>query len=68
VSLPVPVGFELINHHGPVLSTVSREVSLPVTIDIQTPRHDSSGNGPFPDGGVNHFPLPLDVTRETDID
>ena len=61
VVFPVSVGFELIHHHRPVLSTMSSEVPLSVSIDIEAARHHPSGHRPLPDSGVNYPALPLDV-------
>ena len=38
-----------------------RQVSLAVSINVEPPHHPPAFNGRLPDGGVDGFPLPLDV-------
>ncbi len=66
--LPVTVGVELVDHHGPVLPAVACEVSLAVSVQIQAPRHHPARDGFLPDAGVHQLALPFDVTWKTDID
>ena len=65
--LPVPVGVELIHVHGPVLSAVTLEIALPVTVDVET----SDGARPvdrlLPDAGEHGPPLPRDLSRQPDV-
>jgi hypothetical protein len=43
------------------------QVSLAVTVEVEPARHPPALNGRLPDGGINGFPLPLDVTWQANI-
>ena len=51
-----------------MLSSVSGEISLPVTINIQPSHHPPTLQRLLPDGGVNFLAAPFDVTRKTNVD
>jgi hypothetical protein len=65
--LPVAIGVELIDHYGAVLSAVSCEVALSITIEIETARHYPAGYRLFPYGRSDDSALPFDVARKADI-
>ena len=54
--------------HGAVLAAVAAEVALPIAVDIEAPHHARTGDGLFPDPGVDGVAPPGDVTRQADID
>src|SRR5262249_26511136 len=66
--LPITVRFDLIHKNGPVFAAMPRQISLAVSIDIEPSCHPSAVNRRLPDGGVDGFPLPLDVAWQADID
>jgi hypothetical protein len=51
-----------------VLATVSRQIALPVTVDVQPPHYPPTLNGSLPDPGVDRLSMPRDVARQTHID
>ncbi len=65
--LPITVRFDLIDKDGPVFAAMPRQVSLPITIDVEPSRHASALNRRFPDRGVDGFRLPLDVAWQAHI-
>ena len=68
VIFPVTVRVHLIHHDGPMFSSVSGEIPLPVTIDIQASHHPPALQGFLPDGGMNGFAAPSNVARKTNVD
>jgi hypothetical protein len=44
-----------------VFAAMPRQISLPITIDIEPSRHPSALNGRLPDSGVDGLSLPLNV-------
>src|SRR5215472_16067586 len=66
--LPITIRFDLVNKDCPVFAAMPRQISLAITIDVEPPRHPSALNGCLPDGGVDGFPLPLDVAWQAHID
>jgi hypothetical protein len=66
-TLPVVIGVHLINKHCPLLSTMTREIALGVTINIELARHSPSRDRRFPDCGADGFAAPSHVARKTDI-
>jgi hypothetical protein len=44
-----------------VLSTVTCDISLTITVEIEAARHYPAYHGPLPDSGVDHFALPFDI-------
>jgi len=50
-----------------VLSAVTCDVALTITVEIETARHHPACYGPLPDGGVDHFALPFDIGWKTDV-
>gem|GEM_PF-4373679 len=67
VTLPISIGRELVDHHGTMFSAMSSKISLPISIQIETSRHDPCWNGLLPDSSVNNPPLPRDIFRKPDI-
>ncbi|WP_254061542.1 hypothetical protein [Granulicella sp. L60] len=55
----------MIDHDGAVLPAVPFEVTLPVSVQIETPRNNPAGDGAFPNTCTHNLPLPLDVARKT---
>ena len=66
-ALPVVIGVHLINKNGAVLPTVTGEIGLRITIDIELAHHSPSRNRRFPDCGSDSFAVPRHVARKTDI-
>jgi hypothetical protein len=51
-----------------MFSSVSGEISLPVTIDIQPPHHPPALDRFLPDGGMHGLAAPCDIRRKTNVD
>ena len=51
-----------------MFSSMSNDISLPVTINIQPSHHTPTPQRLLPDGGVNFLAAPCDVTRKTNVD
>jgi len=66
-SLPVMVRVHLVDEYGAVLATVTCEIGLRVTIDIESAHHSPSCNRRFPDCGSDCFSVPCHVARKADI-
>jgi hypothetical protein len=65
--LPVMVRIHLVDEYCAVLTAMTGEIGLRITIDIERAHHSSSGNRRFPDGGSDRFAVPCHVPREADI-
>ena len=61
LGLPITIRFDLVDKDCPVFAAMPRQISLAVPIDVEPSGHPSALNRRFPDGGVDSFPLPLDV-------
>src|SRR6476660_5339479 len=68
MALPIPIRIQLIDKHGSTLATVAIQVTLAVTVQVETACHPRPFNRRFPNAGVHRFPLPNDVARQTNID
>jgi hypothetical protein len=66
-AFPVVVGVHLINKDGAVLASMSGEIALGVTIDIELAHHPPSPNRRFPDCSSDRFAIPCHVAWKTDI-
>ncbi len=66
-ALPVMVRIHLVNEYGAVLSSVTGEIGLRITIDIELAHHSPSRNRRFPDCGSDRFAVPCHVARKADI-
>src|SRR6516225_8406358 len=65
--LPITIRFDLVDKDCPVFAAMPRQISLAVAIDVEPSCHPSALDGRFPDGGVDGFPLPLDVAWQAHI-
>jgi hypothetical protein len=50
-----------------VFAAMPRQISLAISIDVEPLCHPSALNRRFPNGGVDSFPLPLDVAWQAHI-
>jgi hypothetical protein len=50
-----------------MLSAVTCEVALTVTVEIETACHHPARYGPLPNSGVDDFALPFDISRKADV-
>jgi hypothetical protein len=66
-SLPVLVRIDLVDEYGAVLSSVTGEIGLRITIDIELAHHSPSRNRRFPDCGSDSFAVPCHLARKADI-
>jgi len=64
---PVVIGVHLINKNGALLSTMTGEIGLRITIDVELPRHSPARNRRFPDCGSDSLAVPSHVAWKTDI-
>jgi hypothetical protein len=65
--LPITIRSDLIDKDCPVFAAMPRQVSLAIPIDVEPSCHPSTLNRRFPDGGVDGFPLPRDIARQTHV-
>jgi hypothetical protein len=61
------IRIHLINKNGALLPTMTGEISLRITIDIQPAHHSPSLNRTFPDRGTDSLTVPCHVAWNTDI-
>jgi hypothetical protein len=66
-ALPVMVRIHLINKNGAMLATVTGEIGLCITIDVELPHHPPSCNRGFPDCGSDSPAVPCHIAWKTDI-
>jgi hypothetical protein len=50
-----------------MLSAVTCDVALTITVEIETARHHPACHGPLPDSGADHFALPFDIGWKADV-
>ena len=67
LTLPVMIGLHLVDEDRPVFSSMSGQVSLPVTIDVEPAHHPPTLNGFLPDGGAHRLTVPGDVAGQTNV-
>jgi hypothetical protein len=68
LALPITIRFDLVDKDCPVFAAMPRQISLAVSIDVEPSGHSTALNRRLPDGGVDGFPLPLDVAWQAHID
>ena len=66
-TLPVMVRIHLVDEDGAVLPSMTGEIGLRITIDIELVHRAPSRNRRFPDGGSDSFVVPCHVARKADI-
>src|ERR1700756_5306228 len=64
---PITIRFDLVDKDCPVFAAMPRQISLAVSIDVEPSCNPSTLNRRLPDGGVDGFPLPLDVAWQAHI-
>jgi hypothetical protein len=64
---PVPVRLDLVDEHSPVDATMPLHVALAVTVHIESSNHTTIDDGILPNPSADKSPLPLDVTRLTNV-
>src|SRR5581483_10929114 len=62
--LPVAIRFDLVDENGPMLASMSGQVALPVSLQIQPADATTASHRILPDRRVHNAPLPLDVARK----
>ena len=65
--LPVPVGLDLVHEHGPVLAAVPGQIALPITVEVQPPRHHRAPSRPLPHGRAHRPAMPGHILRQAHI-
>jgi hypothetical protein len=68
LALPIPVGLDLINHNGAVLTAVASEIGLAIALQIEPSSENALSDRSLPDRGANEFSLPHYLTWKTHID
>ena len=68
MALPIPIGIQLIDKYGSTFAAVTIQVTLAVTVQVETACHPRPFDRRFPNAGVHRFALPNDVARQTNID
>ena len=66
--LPVPVRVELVHVHGPLLASVTLQITLAVAVHVQTPDGARPVDRLLPDAREHGLPLPRDLPRQPDVD
>jgi hypothetical protein len=66
-ALPIVIRLHLINKHCALLSTMTGEIALGITINIELARYSPSRDRKFPDCGADRFAAPCHVARKADI-
>jgi hypothetical protein len=64
---PIAVRVKLVDHHCAMLAAMTSKISLPVTIEIESPRHHPSRHRSLPHGSTDDFALPRDILRKSDV-
>jgi hypothetical protein len=67
-TLPIVIRIHLVDKNGALLSTVTVEVTLCVTIDVEPPNQAPSLHRLLPHGRVDDFPAPCDLAGMADVD
>jgi hypothetical protein len=65
--LPIVIRLDLVDEDGAVFASVSLQVSLTVTVQIEPADPTPAMDRIFPDSGVHGATPPLDVAWETDV-
>jgi hypothetical protein len=65
--LPIAIRFDLIREDGSLLTAVPGQVTLTVSLEIQSAGATATAHGILPDPGVHGATLPLDVAGESDV-
>src|SRR6516164_3933723 len=64
---PITVGIDLIDENGPVLATVTLQISLAVALDVQLPHLTATADRVLPNGRAHGLPFPWDFAWQTDV-
>ncbi len=65
--LPITIRLDLVHKDGALFTSVSLQISLTVSVQIQPADPTPAMHWIFPDSGVHGATLPLDVAWETDV-
>src|SRR5262249_19322063 len=68
LTLPVAIRIHLVDEDGALFSTVTVQITLRVTIDVEPPNQAPSLHGLFPHGRVHYLPAPCDLPGTTHVD
>jgi hypothetical protein len=66
-AFPVMVRVHLVNEHGAILPTVTRQIGLRIALNIESAHHSSFVHWRFPDGRSNRLSVPCHIARKTNI-
>jgi hypothetical protein len=66
-ALPVVVRIHLVDKHSAVFPSVTSEVALPITVDVELAHHGPSRKRRFPDCGSDNFAVPRYIARKAGI-
>lgn len=64
---PISIATDLIHEDGSMFTAVALQISLAITVDIQSPNHAGALNRDFPYRCVDGFAFPGNIAREADI-
>jgi len=65
--LPVAVGVHLIDKDGAMLSAVTGEISLAISVNVEFADHPAAIDWRFPNGGADGRASPLHIARKPDV-
>src|SRR5262249_45098676 len=66
-AFPVPVGIQLIDHHGAIRAAMAAQISLTVAVEIEPSNLYPARDRTFPDSGVDGLSAPRNIAREPDV-
>ena len=67
VLLPMSIRFDLVDEDGALLTPVSGQVALTVSLQIQPAGPAAATHRTLPDRGVHSAAFPFDVPRKSDV-
>src|SRR3954452_1705767 len=65
---PMAVRLELVDEHRAMLAAVPSQIPLTIAFEIQPPDSTPAAHRTLPDPGVHQVAVPLNVSREADVD
>src|SRR6266700_4933487 len=61
---PIAIGIDLVDENGPVLATVTLQISLAIAVDVQPPDLTATPDRVLPNGRAHGFSFPLNFARQ----
>ena len=64
---PIAISIDLVDENGPVLATVTLQISLAIAVDVQPPNLAATHDCLLPHGCAHGLPFPFDFARKTNV-